>query len=200
MDAPTLSRIFEPFFTTKESGKGTGLGLATVYGIVKQHDGWIEVASEVGHGTTFGIFFPASSEMAGARKPPDAMAALGPRRRRNHSGRRRRMAVLEMGEIILQDCGYEVLEASSGVEGLSLATAGRAHRPAADRHGDAGRDVGRGTGGKTAGQPELKIIFTSGYNVNYLDTEFISMQRRVSSKTVYAHHPRPRRPRSPGQG
>ncbi len=174
MDSTTLARIFEPFFTTKPTGKGTGLGLATVYGIVKQHEGWVEVSSEPGHGTTFNVFFPASSEPVKAA-PPDTSQTAKVR------GGHETILVVEdepvlrdMAHLILQDCGYHVLEAGSGAEALQVweRNPGGIDLMLTDivmPGGMSGRELAAKL---LASHPQLKIIFTSGYNVEETNTDF----------------------------
>jgi two-component system cell cycle sensor histidine kinase/response regulator CckA len=120
-----LAKIFEPFFTTKPVGEGTGLGLATVYGIVKQADGWIHVDSKVGEGTAFRIFLPVHIPVAGA-----AVAVEAPKARpaaRDLSGVGRILfvededAVRGVAARLLRARGYEVIEACDGEEALELA-------------------------------------------------------------------------------
>src|SRR6185436_848775 len=120
MDTATIRRIFEPFFTTKEVGKGTGLGLATVYGIVKQHEGWIEVASQPGSGTTFNVFFPAVGESVShlpSEATPDTEVFGGSETILLVEDE---PVVRDLATIILNDCGYNVLEAATGAEALNL--------------------------------------------------------------------------------
>ena len=118
MDKETLSHIFEPFFTTKETGKGTGLGLATVYGIVKQHGGHITCYSEPGLGTTFKIYFPAiekerDSETPSIEKPipggTETILLVDDEE-----------ALRELGSTLLNEFGYKVITACNGKEALEI--------------------------------------------------------------------------------
>ena len=114
--AAIRDRIFEPFFTTKETGHGTGLGLASVYGIAHQHEGWIEVETAEGQGSAFHVFLPlvpASAEVA-----PLAEKSL-PRGTETLLLVEDNPMVLELGEILLSDLGYTVLSAADGVEALA---------------------------------------------------------------------------------
>jgi len=120
MDAPTQAHIFEPFFTTKEVGQGTGLGLATVYGIIKQSGGDIIVYSEPGHSTTFKIYLPASETVPDLAIPQTPPAS--------HAGTET-ILLVEDEDVVrnlvgrtLQGEGYTVLEARHGGEALSLAS------------------------------------------------------------------------------
>jgi nitrogen-specific signal transduction histidine kinase/CheY-like chemotaxis protein len=118
MDAATRGRIFEPFFTTKEIGKGTGLGLATVHGIVEQSGGRIEVESEVGRGTVFRISFPTAAGTPRPADPPDPPAP--------HGGSESILlvedeaTVRELASRILRGAGYRVLAAANADEALTL--------------------------------------------------------------------------------
>ena len=188
MDAATMARIFEPFFTTKEVGKGTGLGLATVYGIVKQHEGWIEVSSEIGKGSIFKVFLPANSEPVKAPPPKSALAT--PVR-----GGQETILVVEdepvlrdMAHLILQDCGYRVLEAGCGAEALQVweGNPGAIDLVLTDMvmpGGMSGRDL---VVRLMASHPQLKIIFTSGYNVEESNTDFFRRGGAVFLQKPYS--------------
>ena len=118
MDDETQERIFEPFFTTKEMGRGTGLGLASVYGIVKGHDGYIDVQSQTGKGTTFRIYFPTSNQSAVEETQEAAESVL--------QGTETVLIVDDEEEIVnvskslLEVMGYRVLTARNGQEALQI--------------------------------------------------------------------------------
>ena len=189
MDQDTMARIFEPFFTTKEVGKGTGLGLATVYGISKQHEGWIDVASEPGKGASFSAFFPATSGLVEARPKqaaPDAEVRGG----------RETILIVEdepvlrdMAHLILQERGYTILEASSGREAL---TVWERQKGAIDLvltdvvmpEGISGMDLARKL---LDSKPKLKIVFASGYSMDNLDTAFVRAGHGTFLQKPYTH-------------
>jgi PAS domain S-box-containing protein len=159
-----LENIFEPFFTTKDIGKGTGLGLATAHGIVRQHEGWIEVESRPGAGTKFSIFLPAVD----AAEEPIARpaASLGPR-----GGTETILAVEDEESLrkllrtVLERSGYQVLLASDGVEALEL---WRERSASVDLlltdmvmpRGISGQELATKL---LAERPDLKVLIMSGY-------------------------------------
>ena len=168
-----LQRIFEPFFTTKEVGKGTGLGLATVYGIVKQHQGWIEVESTLGKGTTFRIFIPyAGTAQSEAERPTTQITVRG--------GSETILLVedekpvRELVSRVLQKYGYKILQAGNGAEAIEV---WRQHK---DEIALLFTDLvmpdnmnGRELAEKLrAERPELKVIFTSGYSADIVGKDF----------------------------
>jgi two-component system cell cycle sensor histidine kinase/response regulator CckA len=174
MDAKTLERIFEPFFTTKAVGKGTGLGLATVYGIVKQHQGWLEVASEVGSGTMFKVFFPGVAKV----EEPSADSTATPAAVRGGSETillvEDEPVLRELVREILQAYEYHVIEAGSGVEALRVWDEfnGQVDLLLTDMVMPEGM-----TGGELAAQlrrrkPTLRVIFSSGYSPEALGRDF----------------------------
>ena len=163
MSPEVQEHIFEPFFTTKRSGEGTGLGLATVHGIVKQHKGNISVYSEPGTGTTFKIYLPAVTKRVTEKSLPQKREPL-PRGTEtilavdDDSGIRRLVAAA------LQPLGYTVIEAVSGVDGLKVA---EAHAGVIDllltdviMPGMSGRQLAETL---APIRPEMKVVFMSGY-------------------------------------
>ncbi|NTU60452.1 MAG: response regulator [Deltaproteobacteria bacterium] len=174
MDAPTQARIFEPFFTTKEFGRGSGLGLATVHGIVSQSGGHIEVVSRVGHGTTFRLYFPAARH--GAER-----AAVPPPERETPRGTETVLVTEDAPDVrdlacrILRELGYRVLEASGGEEALRVAAGEQraVHLLLTDvvMPGMSGRVLADRL---AAQRPELKVLYMSGYTGDVLAYHAIS--------------------------
>jgi two-component system cell cycle sensor histidine kinase/response regulator CckA len=163
MDAETRARVFEPFFTTKEPGKGTGLGLATVYGIVKQSGGTVEVDSERGQGAVFRIYLPRLDAPA-ELPPPEAALSLTP------SGAETILLVEDQDDVralaadILRAHGYTVLEAADPVEARQIGN--RNHEPIDLLLTDV--VMPRASGPELAEElapvrPEMKVLFMSGY-------------------------------------
>jgi two-component system, cell cycle sensor histidine kinase and response regulator CckA len=163
MDEKTKARIFDPFFTTKESGKGTGLGMATVYGIAKQIGGHIDVCSELGQGTTFTIYLPQVQEPIESRAlHPDHIAV--PEGEETVLLAEDDDAVGVVTAHMLQSCGYRVLEAANGEEAFELS---ESHKGPIDllvcdvvMPDFSGRKLAERIAGR---RPDLKVLFISGY-------------------------------------
>jgi two-component system, cell cycle sensor histidine kinase and response regulator CckA len=161
MDGPTLALIFEPFFTTKEVGKGTGLGLATVYGIIRQNNGFINVYSEPGHGTTFRLYFPrfAGGALLPAQPPEAEISGSGTVLLVEDD-----LLVREMSRQMLEEIGYLVIQAETPRQAIEICS-----------NDEAQLDliltdvVMPGMNGKEMVEiietlrPDIKVLFMSGY-------------------------------------
>jgi CheY-like chemotaxis protein len=184
MDETILARIFEPFFTTKDVGKGTGLGLAMVYGSVKQHQGWVEVESAIGKGTTFKVLLAACDRPARPETPPAAPKI---------NGGTETLLVVEDEPLVrefaarcLRRYGYRVLEAGDGPKALTL---WQQHREEIALlltdmvmpGGMTGRDLATKLRKEN---PNLKVIYSSGYN-----TEMATGELRPDQDACYLSKP-----------
>ncbi len=165
MDSEVIRHLFEPFFTTKEAGQAAGLGLAAVYGMVQQHQGWIEIESKVGQGTTFHVYFPATDQA-----PQMPVETVSPP---TVAGGAETVLVVEDESVlrelvreVLTAQGYHFLEAADGVEALDVWDA---HRDKVDLlltdmampRGLSGRDLAERL---RQDAPWLPVIFSSGYS------------------------------------
>lgn len=163
-----LPRIFEPFFTTKEQGKGTGLGLATVFGIVKQHRGWIDVRTELGRGSSFEVYLPACVPATDTtrqnKEQPDDLRGTETILLAEDDFSFRKIVVK-----LLENHGYTVIEAADGVDALAL---GKHNSTSVDLlltdllmpGGITGRELAREL---RLLRPDLKVIYLSGYSADF---------------------------------
>lgn len=171
MDKETLTQVFEPFFTTKGIGRGTGLGLATVYGIVKQNKGFIEVRSQLGNGTLFRIFFPRFlGSPAESSATQTELKLLG--------GRETLLlvedepSILNLGKAILEPLGYTVLTAQNPKDAIRLAASHPGPIPLLITDvvmpGMNGRELAEHL---ATIRPAIKFLFMSGYTANIIENQ-----------------------------
>jgi CheY-like chemotaxis protein len=167
MDDKTRERIFDPFFTTKEVGKGTGLGLAMVYGIVKQHNGTIDVYSEVGRGTTFKIYLPVIQAPAREVLPPDLPPIMG--------GTETILlaeddqVVRELTRHVLEQFGYKVIESVDGEDAVNKFMENRETIKLLLLDVIMPKKNGREVLSKISiFKPEIKALFLSGYTADIM--------------------------------
>jgi nitrogen-specific signal transduction histidine kinase/ActR/RegA family two-component response regulator len=169
MTADTIAHIFEPFYTTKESGRGTGLGLSTVYGIVKQSGGYIWVYSELGKGTTFKVYLPRVKDAVQASPAPETPAST------THTARETILlvedepAVRELTRTVLSERGYKVIEALTPEDAERLAgnNGAEIHLLLTDvvMPGMSGHALAKRL---TARYPHLRVLYMSGYTYNVI--------------------------------
>lgn len=185
IQADILSRIFEPFYTTKQAGKGTGLGLAMIYGAMRTHHGVIDVTSQPGEGASFSLYFPLAheeeSDVATAMTPDqvvhghDEMILLVDDDR----------ALLEAHEALLTQLGYRVMTAVNGMEAIRL------YREHGDGIALVLMDVGMPVlGGVAAAKrimalnKEARIIFVSGYDRDHITSELMPEHQLMLNKPL----------------
>ncbi len=164
MDKATQERIFEPFFTTKDVSRGTGLGLASTYGIIKNHNGIINVYSEKGHGTTFKIYLPASKKQVIEEKSKPEVAQGGTEMILLVDDEE---MVADIGKDMLEKLGYTILVAFSGAEAIKIFNANRDEVKLVILD----MIMPDMSGGETfnrlkAMKPDAKILLSSGYSLN----------------------------------
>lgn len=192
MDTSTLTHIFEPFFSTKSIGKGTGLGLATVYGVVKQNNGFINVYSESGHGTTFKIYFPRVTDRS-VETLPRNLEATPSYKNETILLVEDDASILAVTKRMLKKLGYRVISANSPIEAITMVENN------AETIDLLMTDVimpelnGRDLSEKLQTiYPDLKVLFMSGYTSNVivhrgvLDKDVFLLQKPFSKKELAA--------------
>jgi nitrogen-specific signal transduction histidine kinase/FixJ family two-component response regulator len=178
MSPQIISRIFDPFFTTKDVGKGTGLGLSTIHGIVKQHEGWVEVTSEIGKGSTFKIFLPCCEAAPARKTPAEKPTALAEGKGEVILVVEDEVSVRELACMALRKRGYKVIQAANGPEAIKVweKNPGPVDLLLTDMVMPSGMTGGELAKNLMERNPQLKIIYTSGYSPEILKQDSLLAQ------------------------